>query len=179
MAFYGCSTDPGNFNPDDCNFRNGRLRSGALIKASLFATNPDFTSLAVWNTGVATGDIILLGNISGSYAEPAATEIDGTGDSDTITTSFAHEITFMHNGYVEDFYDFWNTMNTNREFHFAARVDGLSENPIHYITTKPCAFIMSPPVEAGIDTQVVWKGKAKWKAVDMPIMRDVPAGLWT
>lgn len=148
----------------------GRIRSVAFIKTSFAFVDP--SDATEWETGFASGDIILIPQTKGTFDGGAEVESPGYGDFATRLTGYNFQAQYQDPNYKLNC-DFYNALKNSRQYKFAYR----TETQIH-ITNVGVQVIPKNPVQDDVTTEVVWDVLVKWADKDVPCPFDVPPGIF-
>lgn len=167
----GCDSLIPDYVCDPCEIVElGRIRSVAYIKKTFAFTDP--TSPAEWQNGFASGDIILIPFVRGTFDGGAEVESTGYGDQATRLTGYNFQAQYQDPNYRSNC-AFYNALKNAKDYKFAYR----TETQIH-ITDVPVQVIPKNPVQDDINSEVVWDVIVKWSSKDLPCPVDVPEGIF-
>lgn len=156
---------------DPCESKEfGRVRSVALVKKSFEFT--DITSPTEWQTGIASGDIIVIPDTNGELAEPSPNEGEGFGDNATDLINYGFELTFQDPNYKSNC-DFYNAIKGKRLFKLAY----VTSSQVH-LTDVTVTIIPSAPIANDLNSRVTWNVVAKWVSENLPCPSDKPDGIF-
>jgi hypothetical protein len=180
MAYYVPASNCGGsslpaYTCNDCPDKEyGRIRSVALIKSSYLMTVLAAPStLATWQTGVSTGNIITFPKTQGSYDGGNTTEQTGFGDDATMNGNTVHTAEFFDLNYANNC-DMWNVLRDSNEYTFAF----VTSSKIHFATTN-CTLTPKNAVADDVNSIVGWRVTAKWQSPDSPCDYTKPTGAFT
>ena len=179
MSVYDCNNLTGNFTIDLCDIKPGQIRGFSIIDCDYYDTMTDFTALGQWTTGLTSGDIHKFDVSEGSMAEASPNFVPAPGDAFQILTNSDHSGTLKLWGLTSDNRDFLNSLNKTSSYYGAFRVGTLNGSPVHLISTQPVNWFFSIPVEEDKGSVVKFSGTFAWKDIDMPLVKAVPAGLYS
>ena len=153
---YGCGEDSEAVHYcHDCPGQGQResagARSGALCRIGYLPTlmaNP--TSLAVWQAGVANGNIIIIPATRGNYDPGEPKELPGYGDTKVSYGDRTMILNLIDPDYEEN-YAFYNEISRRKDMVPIFRTSSLL-----HIFDKPAVMKAADPVGEDIDTDVVW-----------------------
>lgn len=156
---------------DPCEeIEQGRVRSVAFIKSDFAFTDP--SNPTEWQTGFASGDIIIIPQTKGTFDGGAEVESPGYGDQSTRLTGYNFQAQYQDPNYKNNA-AFYNALKNSRQYVFAYR----TATQIH-ITENAVSVIPKNPVQDDTNSEVVWDVIVKWSGNDLPVPYDVPAGIF-
>lgn len=167
-----CRPDiPSYFDIAGCDVEGGSVVAVAFIEDSVTFT--DITDPSEWTGQTYASDILIHKEVRGSYAKPAATEIQGKGKQDTRVVGRKHELVFRVAS-VKGNDNYWNSLNKATNYNLAFVV-GSNYDLLMYVD-KNVSIDAAPEVQEGLDTEVDWMVSVKWSDFDVPSTSDVPTG---
>ena len=140
-----------------------RVRSGALVRKSYLATlltNP--TSLQLWKNGIASGDIIILPETSGSYDPGEPKELKGYGDRKSSYGPRTMKLSIADPDYADN-YAFYNEISTRTDLVPVFRTSSL----IH-IFDKTASIKAKDPVADDLEEEIVWLVECEVVSENLP-----------
>lgn len=175
MSIYypsGCDSSLQDHVCDPCpTTEGGRIRSIAYVHKDFEFTDPADPS--EWETGIASGDIIVIPETNGSF--DGGTPTFGTGYGSTNQRYLGSE--FKINYKDPNWYgncDFYNTIRNNRNFKIAF----CTENYVR-ISTATATVYGKDPVQDDLNSEVVWEVEVTFKQSDTPCPYAIPDGIFT
>lgn len=162
---YGCGLDLGTHYCDPCldDREFGRTRSGGYIKKSYLATLlTDPTDLTAWTDGIASGDIIIIPETSGSYDPGDPKELKGYGDRSVTYGPRAMTLTLFDPNYVLN-YPFYNAISRQSDLVPFFRTSSL----VHIFDTV-ATIVAKDPVADDMESEVGWEVTNKITSANMP-----------
>lgn len=167
----GCETEVGEHYCNPCDaIEHGRVRSIAFIKKSFVFEDP--TDPTEWEAGVASGDIIIIPEVLGSFNGGEPVESTGYGDQATKITGYNFELPFKDPSYANNA-DFYNGLKRSRNYKVAYR----TENYTH-ISDNAVTVIPKSPVGEDLTSEVVWDVLVKFSQGDIPTPTLTPPGIF-
>ena len=180
MSVYYCDEALGTFTIDTCPDVNGRIRGFILLACDAYAAFADFTAIGEWNTYLASGDAVRFQVASGTLSQGSPSTIPGHGDINEQFISAEYSGTINLRGLTSANRDFMNALNKSQKWQGCFLVgDRNGSDPKQIISTVPIDWYFSPVVDEGLDTMVEWQGTFKWRSPDLPLVKDVPSGLYS
>lgn len=140
-----------------------RVRSGGFIKESYLPTIlVDPTSLAAWEAGIASGDIIIVPQSSGSYDPGEPKELKGFGNR---KVSYGpREMTLSLND--PDYYDnyaFYNGIKNRTNL-----VPFFKTSSLVHIFDTVASIKAKDPVADDLEEEVIWTCECKVTSENLP-----------
>lgn len=148
----------------------GRIRGIAFIKKDYTIADP--TSVDDWNTGIESGDIIIVPMTRGTFDGGTPKEGPGYGDQATKYIGTDYSLTFFDPDYITN-RDFYNTIKLYQNWKVAYK----TETQVH-LTDKVCQVLPKAPVADDITSEVVWEVMVKWSSQNEPTPYTAPAGVF-
>lgn len=176
MAYYpsGCDAELAEHICGTCSIELARIRRAAFVNSTYYATLlADPEDVTLWNTGIASGEIIILPEVQGEYDGGAAQMGQGYGDVEERLNSYLFTADIMDPTYVGN-RAFWNSIKNTRNFYFV-----FCSETVMRITDEPCTVIPTNPVVNDLKAEVVWKAQIKWTSDNFPTEYSTPAGVFT
>lgn len=156
---------------DPCDaVEQGRIRSVAFIKNGFEFADP--TSPVEWQAGFASGDIILIPQVRGTFDGGAEVTSAGYGDQATKLTGYNFTLEYSDPNYRGNC-NFYNLIKNSRQYHAAFR----TETQTHIID-ETVQVIPKNPVQEDPTTEVVWVVSVQWAGNDLPCPFDTPPGIF-
>lgn len=162
LTTYSCNDCP------DIEF--GRVSGWAFIKTSFSFVDP--SNSTEWNTGIANGDIIVIGKTQGSFDGGTPQELPGYGRSEFTYGQSSFVLTFRDPNYKNNC-DFYNQVKGASNYKGAY----VTSSQVHLINTPVSASVKNP-VSDDLKSHVVWEVTVKWADYDTPCPYDVPEGIF-
>lgn len=157
----GCETEVGEHYCNPCDeIEHGKIRSVAFIKSAFVFDDP--TNPTEWEAGVASGDIVIIPEVTGTFNGGDPVESTGYGDQATKITGYNFELAFKDPSYVNNA-AFYNALKRSRGYKVAYR----TETQTH-ISTNTVTVIPKNPVAEELTSEVVWDVLVKFSQGDMP-----------
>lgn len=157
-------------DPCNTNREYGRVRSVALIAksylATLLAAPIDPT---VWQTGIDSGDIIIIPETSGSFDPGDPKEEKGYGDTAVSYGPRTQTLTYFDPNYRSN-YAFYNAM-TN----ITSKVVAFRTSSVVNIADVTTAITAKNTVADDLEAEVGWEVKCVFKSVNLPQLHDASA----
>lgn len=176
VYYPGCDTDElPEHQCDPCDdYEKGRVRSVGFVSVAYRATliaNPD--SLPVWQTGIDSGDIIIIPKVVGSLDVPDP--ITGPGYGDDVETVLGTDFTLLWRdpSYKKNC-NFYNTLKRQNGKYYAIFRTGTQT----HISDKTVTVNTRNPITENLEDNVEWNGSAKWRSNDNPCPFDTPDGIF-
>ena len=170
-----CSNIP-DFVVSDCIFESGRVVALAFVhkdvQPAIYA-NP--SNAALWVDSAYSSDVIIFQNVRGSFDGGSAIEVPGTGNQSTKVINADRTLTVMVQG-VKGNEDVWNELVKEKGYRVAFVV-GADYNLMMFNNVDTSIFAV-PPVEEGLDTELMWNVTVKWKDINNPKTSNVPVGVF-
>jgi hypothetical protein len=170
-ATYGCGGGEATHTCHTC--PDGRVREFARVRSAGFVTKSYLatllatpTTLVTWTAGIASGDIIMLPETSGSYDPGDPKELKGFGDN---KVSYGpREMTLMINDpdYADN-YAFYNEITDRTELVPFFRTSGL----VH-IFDKTASIKAKDPVADDLEEEVIWQVECKVTSKNLPTIHS-------
>ena len=154
-------------------FETGRVVSLAFINKRIHSTiyaNP--SSNALWVDGSYSADLFIFTAVRGTYDGGSPIEVAGVGDQDTRVINADRSMDVTIRG-VKGNEAFFNELVKSPDYMVAFVVGGSYETL--FINNKRISVYGGAPVEEGLDSEMVWKVKIKWKDINSPKSSNVPA----
>lgn len=174
MAIYypsGCDDLVPEHVCDPCEeIEQGRIRSVAFIKTTFEFTDP--SDPTEWQTGFASGDIILIPATKGTFDGGSEVEGPGYGDQVTRLQGYNFVLQYQDPNYKTNCV-FYNTLKASRLYKAAYR----TSSQIHLIDTT-VQVVPKNPVTDDVNGEVVWDVLVKWAGKDLPCPYDAPPGIF-
>lgn len=154
---------------DPCERELGRIRGVCLVNGSF-----DFTTLIaalkgaqasaaqeIFEQAIASGDILLISETTGTYDGGSPQTGDGYGDEETRLLGYLHTLNFKDPSYAgnQEFYE-----RVDKE-HW--KLIWRTETLLHFVDS-PAAIQAIAPVEQDLTSAVVWDVTATWKTKQKP-----------
>lgn len=147
-----------------------RVGSVAFIKTSFAFTDP--SNPTEWQTGINSGDIIVIPEVLGSFDGGSEVESAGYGRQSTNLTGYNFTSNFKDPNYKQNAL-FYNTLKNSRAYKYAF----VSETQAH-LTDNAVSVIPKNPITENLTDDVVWDVTVKWAGADLPAPFDVPPGIF-
>ncbi len=163
----GCEDDLEYNNACCFNKEFGRVRSAALIHKSYLPqiiAAPE--TLSVWNTGINTGKVIIIPQVSGSFDPGEPQKLKGYGTRFETNGPREMKLTFNDPFYQENYF-FYNELNKVVGWSPAFRTSSLL-----HICTTPAIIKTKNVVEDDLESEVIWQAECKMRSLDLPMMVD-------
>lgn len=174
MAVYypaGCEDQIPDHICDPCEDKeSGRVGAAAFILDTFDFSDP--TNPAEWQSGINSGEIIVLPNIRGTFDGGAEVEGPGYGRQATEVTGFNYQSNFKDPNYGSNG-NFYNKLKNSKRYRFAF----VTASKTH-ISDTPVSIIPKNPVTENTTDQVVWDVTVKWAQPDLVIPVDTPPGIF-
>lgn len=171
---YGCASSEATHICHDC--PDGRVREFARTRSGGWVTTSYLAVLlaainnpATWEAGIASGDIIMLPQTSGSYDPGDPKELKGFGD---IKVSYGpREMVLMLNDpdYVDN-YAFYNEISRRSNLVPFFR----TSNSVH-VFDKPASIKAKDPVADDLEEEVIWQVESKVTSENLPTIHSTAA----
>lgn len=166
----GCETEVGEHYCNPCDeIEHARVRSVGFIKSTAFTDPSDPTE---WEAAVATGDITVIPEVTGTFNGGDPVESAGYGDQATKITGYNFELAFKDPSYANNA-AFYNALKRSRGYRVAFR----TENYIH-ISTNTVTVIPKNPISENLTDEVVWDVLVKFSQGDLPEPFATPPGIF-
>jgi hypothetical protein len=171
---YGCGTEEAEHTCHDC--PGGRVREFArtrrsgFIKESYYATiAADPTNLANWQAGIASGDIIILPETSGSYDPGEPKELKGFGERKSSYGPRTMKLNINDPDYYDN-YHFYNEIvdRTNLVPFF------VTSSLLHLFDTT-ASIKGKDPVADDLEEEVFWQVECEIVSKNLPSKHKVAA----
>lgn len=128
-----------------------RTRGSGFIKQSYLPTlMTDPTDKTAWDTGIASGDIIIVPRTSGSYDPGTPKELAGFGDVKSSFGAREMKLSFNDPDYVDN-YAFYNEISDRTDL-----VPYFRTSSQVRIFDTPASIIASDPVADDPEATVIW-----------------------
>lgn len=171
---YGCASSSAAHYCHDCpegqDIEYGRTRQGGFITASyLPSIVADPTDLAAWEAGIASGDIIMIPEISGSFDPGDPKELKGYGNRKVTYGPRDMKWSFNDPIYLEN-YAFYNEVSRRANmvpFFVTATILHLFDT-VGNIKAKNV-------VTDDLDTEVIWQVDVTVTSRNLPTLHAVDA----
>jgi len=168
---YGCGESGANNYCDDCATPEfGRVRSVAYLRYSFEFTDP--TNPTEWIDGIASGDIIIIAAVRGTYDGGAAVTADGFGYKTKEFIGLNNKLTYADPVYKHN-RDFYNSLLASGEWKIAF----VTGSQVH-IAEVPCMVIALNPIDEDLSSSVVWQVEVEWGDIVLPLIHDMPEGIF-
>ena len=169
----GCDEDIPQHDCNVCTIELARVRSAAFINKQYYATlMTDPESAAIWNAGIASGDIFVYPQTQGEFDGGTPNMGQGYGDTEENLNSYTFNLMFKDPNYVGN-RNHWNGIKGSRNFHVAFR----SETVLR-ISDVPCTIVPTNPIANDLKAEVVWDAAAKWTSGNFPTEYTTPDGVF-
>lgn len=174
VYYPGCDTDElPDYQCDPCDdYEKGRVRSVAFVSTSYYSTliaNP--TSVPVWQSGILSGDIVVIAKVIGSLDAPDP--ITGPGYGDDVETVLGRDYTLnWRDPSYKNNCTFYNTLK-RKSFYAIYRTGSQT-----HISDKVATIDTKAPVTENLEDNVEWNGSAKWRSQDNPCPFNTPANIF-
>jgi hypothetical protein len=137
--------------PEGITAEYARTRSSGFIKKSYLATLLSApTTLATWVDGVASDDIIMIPETSGSFDPGTPKELKGYGNRKSSYGPRTMKLSFIDPDYYEN-YNFYNELSGRTDLVPFYRTSSL----VHIFDTE-CSVTASDPVADDLEEVIVW-----------------------
>lgn len=144
----------------------GRVRSVAFIKKTFAFVDP--TSAVEWRAGVASGSIIVIPEVLGSFNGGDPIEGTGYGDRPSRLTGYNFELPYKDPNYPQNA-DFYNSIKFARNWKVAFRTQNFT-----HISNSTVSIIPKNPITEDITSEVVWDVLVKFSQADIPTPVSTP-----
>jgi len=153
----------------DITEEHARIRKGAWIHKSVVAAILDNPSdPAVWAQHIASGKVIVLPMITGSFDGGSPRTVPGYGDFKERHSGFTFGITFRDPVYAKN-YNHYKSINGKTSWHYAF----VTESLIH-ITGVPVSATPKVILSDSTDDLVVWETAMTWDEKFAPAPHAAP-----
>lgn len=177
IYYPGCETEELPFYTcDPCEeYESARVRSVFFVTAAYYAilqANP--LSLALWQAGILSEDIIIIPKVVGALDAPDPITGPGYGDDLESNLGRDYTLTWRDPNYKSNC-NFYNSLaHKNGVYYVGYRTS--SQSAISDKTVTPDA---RAPITENIEDNVEWNGSAKWRSRFQPCPFDTPVGVFT
>jgi hypothetical protein len=166
-ALYGCGESESIHFCHDCpggrTREFARVRGGGFIKKPYLATlMADPTDKALWDAGIASGDIIIIPETSGSYDPGDPKELKGFGDRKVSYGPREMTLTMNDPDYSEN-YAFWNDIVDRTNF-----VPFFRTSELVHIFDATATIKAKDPVADDLEEEVTWVVESKITSRNIP-----------
>jgi len=161
------------FIEPDCGFETGRIVAIAFINKRIHSTiyaNP--SNNALWVDGSYAADLFIFKSVRGTYDGGSPIEVAGVGDQDSRVINADRNMEVSIQG-VKSNESFFDELVKSPDYMVAYVVGG--DYQTLFINNKRISVFGGAPVEEGLDSEMVWKVKIKWKDIKNPKSSNVPA----
>jgi len=162
-----------NHSCDPCEGREfGRVRSAGFIASDFTFVDP--TNPTEWQTGIASGEIIIAPFTNGEIAEPSVKTGPGYGDMVEEVLSQDQSGFFNDPNFVSNNKNgFYQAMVGRRNMLFFFRTSSQT-----YITDVPVTVMPGYKVDNDLTSNIVWNVKVKWQSLNQPTAFNTPDGIF-
>jgi len=167
---YGCSEDLGIHYCDPClsDREFARTRSGGFIKKAYLATllaNP--TDITLWQAGIASGDIIMIPETSGSYDPGNPQVLKGYGERKETYGPREQTLIINDPNYVAN-YAFYNNIGNQQDLVPFYRTSSL----VHIFDTV-ASIVAKDTIADDIAGEVIWEVTCKVTSINLPTKHTI------
>ncbi len=156
---------------DPCEAREkARVSSVAFIRNSFVFSDP--TSPVEWEAGVASGDIIVIPQVNGTFDGGSEVETAGYGRQSTSLTGYNFTSNYKDPDYKRNG-TFYNSIKNSRDYRYAF----VTSSQLH-LTDSVVTIIPKNPVTDDTAGDVVWDVTVKWAGGDLVEPQDMPPGIF-
>ncbi len=138
-------------------FEKGRVRSVAYIyKDYLSAVVAATDDTTVWQTGINSGQIKVISEVSGTSNGGEKVAGTGYGDLREKVTGRNYTVTYKDPNYADNC-NFYTELEKSRTWHLAYKTESLL-----HISDKAISLFVNNPVTENLEDDVVWNIEAVW-----------------
>ncbi len=165
-----CDSELGVHQIDPCltDREFGRTRSGGFVKKGYLATllaNP--TSQSVWQTGLDSGDIIILPDTAGTFDPGEPKALKGYGDIKEKYGPREMTLTLIDPDYKTN-YPFYNGIKNQTNL-----VPFYRTSSLVHIFDSPGSIDAKDAVEDDLESEVVWEVTCKVTSANLPTKHSI------
>jgi hypothetical protein len=138
-------------------FEKGRVRSIAFIHkdyVSNIVANP--TDTAVWQTGITSGQVRIIPDVSGTSNGGEKVAGAGYGDQKEKVTGRNYTVNFKDPNYVGNC-SFYTELELSRAWHLAYKTETLL-----HVSDKVVSTFANNPTTENLEDDVVWNVESIW-----------------
>ena len=171
-----CRPSIPDFIDPPCDFESGRIVALAFIHKDIHAaiyTDPSNSSL--WVDGDYSADLHIFQEVRGTYDGGSPIDVPGIGSQDTRVINADRSMDVSIQG-VKSNETFFNEIVKSHDYYVAFVVGGNYQTL--FINNKEVSIFGGAPVEEGLDSELIWKVKIKWKDINNPKSSNVPTGIF-
>lgn len=140
-----------------------RTRSSGFIKQAYLSTlMVDPTVKATWDTGIASGDIIVVPKTSGSFEPGTPKSLPGFGDLKESYGTREMKLSFNDPDYIEN-YAFYNEISNRIDLVPFYR----TSSQVHIFDT-PASVVASDPAADDLEAEIIWNVVCTVVSVNLP-----------
>jgi hypothetical protein len=176
MAYYpsGCDTSIADHICGTCGVELSRVRSVAFVNKQYYPTLiTDLEDVALWNAGIASGDIIIYPEVQGEFDGGTPNMGQGYGDTEEQLNSYTFMLTFKDPNYVGN-QPHANTIKNTRNWHVAYRSE-----TVLAMSDEPCTIVPKNPIANDLKLERTWDYEVKWTSENFPAEVESPSSVFT
>lgn len=164
---YGCGGSEAEHVCHTC--PDGRVREFARVRGSGWVTTSylptlmaTITTLATWTAGIASGDIIVVPETSGSYDPGDPKELKGYGDREFSYGPRKMQVLINDPDYADN-YAFYNEISSRTNL-----VPFFKTSNLLHIFDKAASITAKDPVADDLEEEVIWQVTSKVTSQNIP-----------